>query len=130
MLLHQLRLKARLPISWQSNLDLALCAFELLAAGPIASIASAGCSPSMLGIAQMRFQFRLSTPLDNGFGQLLDQPSLCQNLTRVCTFLEQFVDQFGSYGHLFLLPSSSSSVFQVDHLHKILYTLDLNGHED
>jgi hypothetical protein len=71
----------------------------------------------------MRFQFRLSTPLDNGFGQLLDEPTLCQNLTRVCTFLEQFVDQFGSNGHLFLLPSSSSSVLPFDHLHNLFYTL-------
>ena len=111
MLLHELWLKARLPVSWESNLDLALCSFELLAAGPIASIARAAFSPSMLGIAQMRFQFRLSTALDNGFGQLLDQPSFCQHLARVCAFLKQFVYQFGAYGHLFLLLSSSSSGF-------------------
>jgi hypothetical protein len=68
MLLHELWLKARLPISWKRHLDLALGSFELLAAGAIASIAGAAFSPSMFGVAQMHFQFRLSTALNNGFG--------------------------------------------------------------
>jgi hypothetical protein len=51
MLLYQLRLKTRLSISWESNLDLALRSFELLAAAPIAGISGACFSPSMLGIA-------------------------------------------------------------------------------
>ena len=123
MLLNQLRLKARLSVPWKRNLDFALRSFELLSAAAIASIARAGLSPSMLGIPEMRFQFGLSTPLNNRFGQLLDQSSLCQHLPRVCTFLEQFVYQFGSNGHLFLLPSSSSSVLPFDHLHNLFYTL-------
>src|SRR6266496_4618491 len=71
----------------------------------------------------MLIQLGLSTTLDDGLGQLFDQSSLCEDLTRICACFEPFVSQFGSYGHLFLLPSSSSSVFQVDHFHKIVYTL-------
>jgi DNA transposition AAA+ family ATPase len=37
--------------------------------------------------------------------------------------LEQLVYQFWSNGHLFLLGSSSSSVFHFDHFHKLFYTL-------
>ena len=59
MLLDQLRLKAGLAIWRDGDVDLALGAFELLAAGAIASIAGAGFSASMFGIAQMHVQFRL-----------------------------------------------------------------------
>ena len=123
MLLHQLWFKTGLAIARESDFDLALGAFELFAARPVARVACPFPSSPMLGIAQVHVQLGLSTPLDDRLGHLFDQSSLCEDLTRICAFFEQFVYQFGSYGHLFLLPSSSSSVFQVDHLHKIVYTL-------
>jgi len=50
---------AGLPISRDSNLDLALCPFELLATVAIGRIDCAFPSPSMLGVAQVRVQLGL-----------------------------------------------------------------------
>lgn len=59
MLLDELRLKAGLPVSRNSDLDLALRSFELLAAAPIARIGAAFLSPSMLRVAQVCVQLGL-----------------------------------------------------------------------
>jgi hypothetical protein len=77
MLLDQLGFEASLAVSRQSNLDLALGAFELLAAAAIPRVRGPFPSPSVLGIAQMDVQFGFSTALDDRFGQLFDQSALC-----------------------------------------------------
>ena len=83
MLLDKLRLKAGLPISRDGNLNLAWRSFKLLAAAAIARIGAAFLSPSMLRVAQVCVQLGLSTALDDRFGQLFEQSSLRQNLTRI-----------------------------------------------
>src|SRR2546426_7716025 len=77
----------------------------------------------------MRFHLRLQAPLDNRFGELLEQPVAAQNFTRIAAFLEEFVYQFGSDGHFhpFLLLPLPLVVLtsHSGHVHKVLYTLRL-----
>ncbi len=59
MLLDQLRFKASLPVSRDSDLNLALRSLELFAARPIAGVGRLLGASSMFGVAQMRVQLRL-----------------------------------------------------------------------
>ena len=104
MLRDELRLKAGLPISRDGNLNLALRSFERLAAAAIARIGGAFLSTSMLRVAQVCVQLGLSTTLNDRFGQLFEQSSLRQHLTRIGAVFQPFVDQFGSNGHRFPPP--------------------------
>ena len=61
MLLDQLRLKAGLAIWRDGDVDLALGAFELLAAAAIACVGGPFSSPSMLGVTWMHITLGLST---------------------------------------------------------------------
>ncbi len=57
----------------------------------------------MFGVAQVRVQFRLQATLDHGFGQFLELATFSQNVLGLVVILEQFIDQFASNGHFFLL---------------------------
>jgi hypothetical protein len=57
----------------------------------------------MFGVAQVGIQFGFQAAFNHGFGQFFEQAPFSQDVLRRLIIFEQFINQFASNGHLFLL---------------------------
>jgi hypothetical protein len=80
-------------------------ALERLGAAAVAGVAVIVGNRFMLTVAQVNSQFGLQSPLYNGFGELLENAVLTDQVFRFLVIGQQTVDQVGFYyfafGHVF-----------------------------
>jgi hypothetical protein len=57
----------------------------------------------MFWVAQVRVQFRFQTAFNHRFGQFFEQATFPQDVLGRLVLFDQFINQFTSNGHLFLL---------------------------
>jgi hypothetical protein len=112
---------AALPVWRHVQLDLALLALDCFLARAVARVAAGVPMPPVVGVAQVRVQFRFQAALNDRLGQLLEQPVLGQHILGITVLLQQFINQFASHTHGFLLLNSQLVGFC--HFHKLLYSL-------
>ncbi len=57
----------------------------------------------MFWVAQMRVEFGFQAAFDHRLGEFFKQATFAQDVLWPLVILQQFIDQFASNGHLFLL---------------------------
>ena len=76
---------------------------------PFAGVACRVALVPMFGVSQVHIQFRFQTTFDHGFSQFFEQPTFSQQVLGIFIVFEQFINQFASDGHLFLLLAKGIS---------------------
>jgi hypothetical protein len=89
---HNLRLEAGLAITWHRTVDFAKVTFQFLFTGAIAAVTTAIAHRIVLFVAQMRGQFGFHRTLDQGLGQLLEQPVFAHDVFRLLVVGQQLVN--------------------------------------
>ena len=88
-----LRFERRLAIPRRLQLQLAEVALQCLGAFPVARVASVVARRIVLLVAQMIGHLGLQRPFQNGFGQLLEQTVLPDDILGFLVVGQQLVDQ-------------------------------------
>src|SRR5215470_1531558 len=102
-LFDQLGLERGLPVTRHLDVHMPLLAFQGFLTMPITRVADGVAFASIFGVAQVRVQFGFQATLNHRFGQFFEQATFPQHILGCLVVLEQFINQFASYGHASLL---------------------------
>src|SRR5262249_2365885 len=98
-LLDELRIELAVAVPRDLDRDLSLLALECLARFAVAGIAGVFSLGRVLLVGEMMGQLSLQDSFNQGFGELLEEAALAEQVLRFLVVLQKFVEEFFRDGH-------------------------------